>query len=317
MDRIIIGIDISKKKFDVAYETSQQKWKQSTFDNTIKGFEVFIKWIQETKAVFVHIVLEATGRYGEGLANFMYLAGHQVSVINPAQIKNYSRSLLKRAKTDKVDAQLITEFAQRHELRIWQPLSPSFQALKDQVRCLESFKKDATQISNRLGQTVDPIVRQMLEERLSYIRKQIEKLLLILKQLVEQDNLLRELAGLLVTIPGIGDTSALNLLAELPDLETFKCAKQLAAYAGLNPSIRTSGTSVKGRGSLSRIGHKELRKILYLPALSLMGRQTALSPFIERLKERGKKGMVIVCAVMHKLLHIIFGVLKKRLAFQP
>lgn len=96
----------------------------------------------------------------------------------------------------------------------------------------------------------------------------------------------------------------------------FRCAKQLAAYAGLKPSIRTSGISVKGRGSLSRVGSKELHKLLYFLTLSLMRSNSALSPLIERLKGRGKKGMVIVVAVMHKLLHIIFGVLKKKVAFQ-
>jgi transposase len=118
------------------------------------------------------------------------------------------------------------------------------------------------------------------------------------------------------TIPGIGEVNAWNLLAELPDLGTFKCAKQLAAYAGLNPSIRTSESSVKCRQSMSKVGHQLLRKVLFLPATSLMGRKTAMKSFIDRLRSRGKKGKEIVGAVMHKLLHIIFGVMKKQVVFQ-
>ncbi|MBX9621113.1 MAG: IS110 family transposase [Alphaproteobacteria bacterium] len=94
---------------------------------------------------------------------------------------------------------------------------------------------------------------------------------------------------MLVSIPGIGEVSAWNLLAELPDLGTFKCAKQLAAYAGLNPSIRTSGSSVKCRQSISKVGHQLLRKVLFLPAMSLMERKTAINSFIDRLRSRGKK----------------------------
>jgi transposase len=318
MDRIIIGIDISKKKFDACLalqEPSAQKWKYGTFDNTQAGFKAFADWVNRDSQKSYHAVMEATGRYGEDLANFLYESGCDVSVVNPAQIKYYSRSLLKRAKTDKVDSQLIAEFAQRHELHLWKPLSTGSKAFKEQVRCLDAFKADAVQTNHRLEQAKDPQVKAMLGERLSHIRGQITQLKKELKQLVEKDSSLKLETDLLESIPGIGETSAYLLLAELPDLETFTCAKQLGAYAGLNPSIRTSGTSINGRGSLSRVGSKTLRKILYFPALSLMRTNSALSPFIERLRARGKKGMVIVGAVMHKLMHIIFGVLKKRKAF--
>lgn len=260
--------------------------------------------------------MEATGRYGENLALFLYLAGHQVSIVNPAQIKYYGRSLLRRSKTDKIDSRLIAEFAERHDLALWAPLSPSLQALKEQVRCLNVFKRDATQTSNRLGAAKDPMVCDLHKKHLDYIQGQIKALESIIKELIKKDPSLEKQVDLLASIPGIGKVSAWNLLAELPDLGTFKCAKQLAAYAGLNPSIRTSGSSVKGRGSMSKMGSQLLRKVLYLPAMSLMGRQTAMRPFIDKLRSRGKKGKVIVGAVMHKLLHIIFGVMKKQIAFQ-
>jgi len=318
MDKIVIGIDISKKKFDACLALSGcgfQKWKRQTFDNTQEGFKTFAAWFKHDN-IKVHVVMEATGRYGEDLATFLYKAGHDVSVINPAQIKHYGRSLLRRAKTDRVDSQLIAEFAQRHELHLWKPLSATAQAFKEQVRCLEDFKTDETQASNRLKQAKDLQVKKMLEERLAHIRQQMKRLKKELKDLIEKDTSLKQGIKLLMSIPGIGETSACSLIAELPDLETFKCAKQLGAYAGLNPSIRTSGTSVKGRGSLSRVGRKMLRKILYFPALSLMRAHSPLRPFIERLRVRGKKGMVIVGAIMHKLTHIVFGVLKKQQPFQ-
>lgn len=126
MKRITIGIDISKNKFDAAYKNIGQKWQRRTFDNTSEGFKAFLKWLEEKDIETYHVVMEATGRYGEDLANFLYMSGYKVSIVNPAQIKYYSQSLLRRTKTDKIDSQLIAEFAERHELPSWAPLSLTF-----------------------------------------------------------------------------------------------------------------------------------------------------------------------------------------------
>jgi transposase len=316
MNKIVVGIDISKHTFDVAYMGAKQKWQRKTFDNTSQGFKLFIQWIKEKNIEKFHGIMEATGRYGEDLANFLYVSGYEVSIVNPAQIKYYARSLLKRTKTDKIDSQLIAEFAQRHELPSWKPLSLELQSLKDQMRCLESFKKDATQISNRLESAKDDFVKRVLRERLLHIQKQINDLTASIKNIADNDPTLTQTIELLMSIPGVGETTALRLLSELPDLSTFKCAKQLAAFAGLNPSIKTSGISVRGKETISKTGRKELRKILFFPAMSTMSRSSPLKPFIERLREKGKKGKVIVTAVMRKLLHIVFGVLKSQTTFQ-
>lgn len=154
-------------------------------------------------------------------------------------------------------------YTQRHEVPYWKPLSPHLQSLKDQVRCLDVFKSDAIQISNRLEHSKDAVVKTMLEARLDYIQKQIDKLTLMIKKVIHEDPVLGHMITLLKSIPGIGETTAFNLLGELPDLSTFKCAKQLAAFAGLNPSIKTSGTSVKGKEAISKTGNKSLRKHLF------------------------------------------------------
>ena len=316
MNRIIIGIDISKRKFDAAYKGVDQKWQRGTFENTSEGFKIFLKWLAEKKVGKCHGVMEATGRYGEDLSYFLAASGHKVSVINPAQIKHYGRSLLKRSKTDKVDSQLIAEFAQRHELSEWKPLSPSLQTLKDQMRCLEAFKRDATQTANRLEHAKDSVVRKMLQERLEHIQKQADKLALSLQSLAKEDSLIAYQMTLLMSIPGVGKTTALHLLGELPDLSTFKCAKQLAAFAGLNPSIKTSGTSVKGKEAISKTGRKELRTLLFFPSMSVVRGSSSIKLFVEKLRSKGKKGKVIVTAVMRKILHIVFGVLKTQTPFQ-
>lgn len=312
MGKIIIGIDISKQNFDAAFKLGLKAWRQKKFPNNTKGFEELWQWAKLDSNNTIHFVLEATGRYGEDFAYYFHKAGHQVSIVNPAQIKYYSRSLLSRAKTDKVDSQLIATFGERHELDLWSPPSPSMQALKEQVRCLNSFKQDVTQVSNRLEASKDEVVRAYHRQYLGYLNQQIKALETEISKLIKSDSSLKYNEDILKSIPGVGEITARNVLVELPDIRTYKNAKQLAAYAGLNPSIRTSGTSVMGKSKISKVGNANLRKALFLPALSLMGRKTGMSALINRLREKGKRGKVIVGALMHKLIHIIFHIMKKQ-----
>lgn len=120
---------------------------------------------------------------------------------------------------------------------------------------------------------------------------------------------------MLESIPGIGNKTAVAILAELPDIKNFKNAKEIAAFAGLTPKKRESGTSVRGKASLCKIGSAVLRKALFIPSLVAKRYNPILKAFSERLDQKGKNGMVIVAAVMRKLLHIIYGVLKNKKIF--
>jgi transposase len=142
MNSIVIGIDISKQKFDASFSRGDKSWHHQVFDNNVKGFEALLKWLSFPQDSSLHVVMEATGRYGEDLADFLYAKGHKVSILNPAQIKYYSKSCLSRSKTDKVDSKLIAEFATKHEVKLWQPLSDEMKKLKALERGVEAFKRD-------------------------------------------------------------------------------------------------------------------------------------------------------------------------------
>jgi transposase len=316
MNPIIIGIDISKQKFDCSFSLDGKSWKHHVFDNNSRGFDVFLQALKKYKICSFHAIMEATGRYGQDLAEFLYAKGYKISVLNPAQIRYYAKSCLTRTKTDKVDARLIAEFALRHETSSWKPLTDEVKKVKSLERCLDIFKNDRTQIINRLEQEKDEEVHQLLEKRREFIDQQIKNLEDSLKNFMKTNKSVEDSIKLLQSIPGIGLTTAFGLLGELPDLSTFNSAKQLSAYAGLNPSIRTSGSSVRGKGSLSKMGSSFLRKLLYFPAMTAMRCNPVLKEFAKRLNEKGKKPMVIIAAVMRKLLHIVFGVLKKQQPFQ-
>jgi transposase len=245
-------------------------------------------------------------------------AGHRVSLINPAQIHAFGRSGLKRTKTDKADALLIARFCQMHQPPAWTPLSPEIQHLQGLVRRLEHLEEMRVMEENRLSSGgVDGLVRESLDEHIAYLQAQIDKTRRQIKDHVDQNPDLKKQSQLLESIPGIGAATAALLLAELGDIEQFGSARQVAAFAGLVPRIRESGTSVRGRSRLSKVGSSRLRKSLYFPAITALRFNPLIKAFGLRLSAQGKSKMLIIGAAMRKLLHLAYGVLKSQRPFDP
>lgn len=318
MDRIILGIDISKLKFDVCLKGLDGKKVFHVFDNDTKGFKSLSSWLKKQGMKQVHAVMEATGSYGEDLSYYLFDNQHVVSVVNPAQIKFYGQSLNSRTKTDKADAQLIADFGLRHELRSWSPMIKEHRKLRDLMRCLRNVRSDAARQRNRLenshGRDKEVIkmyksLLKTLEKKLEYIENKVNDLLL-------SDPGLEESVKLLETIPGFGRRTSCGLLAEMPNVNQFNNSKQVVAFYGLNPSIRKSGTSVNSRGKISKKGSPTLRTQLYLPALTAMRCNPVIKRHAENLRARGKNGKTIVIACMRKLLEIAYGILKHREPFR-
>jgi transposase len=313
---IVIGIDISKKKFDVSISNLKTKKVSKVFSNNLSGFEQLKAMLPNGSEVIA--ALEATGCYGENLTRFLYNNGVKVFVLNPAQVKNYAKSMMLRTKTDKVDCEMIANFLMLHkeQLQSWAPPLASLEKLKGLHRCSEDLKGDGIRIKGRIEacENTDDLGKKealtLYKEQLKFIEKnilEIEKKILIL---IEECPELSHKFMLLNSIPCVAQKTAIAILAELPDVSIFNNAKQLAAYAGLNPAIRESGSSVRGRGSISHIGSAHLRKLLFLPAMTALRCNPIIKAFGDRLKAKQKNGKVVIVAAMRKLLHIIFGVLK-------
>lgn len=313
----ILGVDVSKSKFDVAL-LRQDEYLLATFDNASVGFVKLGKWLKKRKVNNLHACLEATGRYGDELALFLHEAGYQVSVVNPARIQAYAASQLKRNKTDKEDAKVIAHFCATQAPELWTPPSQAQQELQAMVRHLEALQTMRQQESNRLQAGVPAAaVRETLEAHIAFLDEQIDQLTQRIRDHIDQHPGLKQQKDLLTSIPGIADVTAAKLLAEIPPLERFEGAPQLAAYAGLTPSQHQSGSSVFRRGRLAKTGNANLRRALYMPALVALRWNPVIQVFAERLRQRGKHKMVIVGAVMRKLLHIVYGVLKSGMPFDP
>ena len=315
---MFLGIDVSKKSLDVALLRAGAKPRHKVFSNDADGHQALLAWLTEHGAQVVHACLEATGTWACDVALALHAAGHRVSLVNPAQIHAFGRSGLKRTKTDKADAFLIARFCEMHQPPAWTPLSPQLQQLQGLIRRLEHLDEMLTMEKNRLssGGVCDP-VEASITEHIAYLEEQMEKTRRHIKEHIDDDPDLRTNAKLLESIPGIGTATAALLLAELGDMTQFSSARQVAAFAGVVPRLRESGTSVKGRARLSKVGSSRLRKSLYYPAITALRFNPLIKAFGLRLSAQGKSKMLIIGAAMRKLLHIVYGVLKSQRPFDP
>jgi len=313
----VLGIDVSKQKFDVALRRADASGRSRAFANTQAGFGQLEVWLGKLGAGRVHACLESTGTYGLALAQFLHDAGHVVSVVNPACIKAFAQSELRRAKTDRVDAKVIARFCEAMEPAPWAPPAPEIRQLQGLVRRLESVQQMLQQERNRLDVPgLAGSVRSSLERTVEALRQEVLRLQGEIRKHIDDHPHLSQQQELLRSIPGIGERTAQRLLSEMSTLP-FSRARQVAAYAGLVPSPRESGTSVRGRSRLSKRGNVRLRQALYWPAIVAMRHNPVLRSFAGRLLAAGKPKLVVIAAVMRKLLHLAFGVLKHQRPFDP
>jgi transposase len=311
----ILGIDIAKVKFDVALMVDD-KFKSKVFTNTASGFCQLGEWLKKHEVQRLHACMEATNVYGNALANYLFEQGFTVSVVNPAQIKYFAKATLSRNKNDKLDAQTIARFCQVMKPSEWSPAPSYLIELQALVQRLQSLIEMQTQEKNRLG-TVEAVVKKSVDDSLKHLSTQIETLREQIAQQIDTHPDLKQRAGLLESIPGVGDATIALVLSVIVDIHRFTHQSHLVAFAGLNPKQKQSGSSVAGKATLSKVGHAGLRKALYMPALVAMQYNPVLKQFAERLGCRHKSKMLIIGAVMRKLLVIIYGVLKSNKPFDP
>ena len=317
MSQPVLGIDIAKDKFDVCLLVEGHA-RHHVFANSRAGFQALAAWLDKQHSPVVQACLEATGTYGEDLALFLHDAHHTVSIVNPAQIKAFGESELRRAKTDKMDAALIARFCERQQPPAWMPPAPELRELQALVRRLESLQQMHTQESNRLASGVrTAAVAESIQDTLAFLEAEIVKIERQIRDHINQHPSLKHKRDLLRSIKGIGDKTAAALLAEFPDLEQFASARALAAYAGVTPEPHESGRSVHRKTQMSRRGSSKVRKILYWPAIVAMTHNAVIRPFCQRLRERGKPSMAIIVAAMRKLIHLAYGILKSGRPFDP
>lgn len=312
-----LGIDVAKAKLDCALRLPEGKLRHKVVENSTSGFQALSIWLAKQGAETVHACMEATGTYWEAVAEYLSgIEGTTVSVINPAQIKAFGASRMVRTKTDKADAKLIAEFCFERRPELWQAPAPAEQILRALVLRLDALQAMRTQEGNRLD-VARPALKESIARHIDWIDREIAHLLQSIRDHIDKDPNLHDKQRLLDSVPGLGERTIAALLAFYASPGRFDNARQAAAFAGLDPRQHESGSSVKAAPRMSKIGHSFLRKSLYMPAMVVLYRTNWGKLFRSRLATAGKPPMLIIGAMMRKLLHVAFGVLKSGKPFNP
>ncbi len=309
----VLGIDIAKATFKVAL-LRESKCKHKTFPNHPEGFQALLAWLAHLHIDHVHACLEATSHYSEPLADYLCDRGMAVSVVNPARIKGYAQSELVRTKTDKTDAALIARFCAAMRPALWRPEPQDIRVLRAYVRRLEALIDMRQQERNRLEATHE-VLSEAIAAHITYLEQDIQQTQRKINDHIDTHPHLKDKKRLLESIPGIGQATINVVLSEFADVQRFKNAKHLAAFLGIAPRLFESGTSVRGRSRMSKIGRSQLRKAFFLPAMVALRYNPIIKSFGERLRAAGKTKMQVIGAAMRKLIHIVYGVLKNGVPF--
>src|SRR6266851_3227876 len=247
MSDAIVGIDVSKKTLD-AYCAKGQMQQGRTFANSPDGWKLVRTWLKVMGSKQAHVCMEATGRHSLGVALALHEAGHVVSVVNPAQIRDFARTKLGRNKTDQVDAALIREYAELFKPEPWTPPSPAMRRLCELQTMRAGIIRSRAEWKNRIGSGLGDIsATKLAAATIDHFTTQLEAIDRAISETIDQDAELHGRRDLLVSVIGVGDTLAALLMAKMPEPGVLRRSGEIVAYAGLNPSHHRSGTSIDRR----------------------------------------------------------------------
>lgn len=304
------GIDISKDVFDVC----DDQGVVTQFENNPKGFKSLVNILNDK----AHCVMEATGYYHYQLAYYLLECGVKVSVENPLSVKRFIQMKLSKIKTDKSDAKMIYKYAIQVDLRDWEGQSANQIECLQISRLLDLYFKQRTAIKNKLhgekvlGNPSGVVVKSLIQSKQS-LDKQIKQLEEKLVALVKEEH--QELLTRLESIPGMGRKTSMMLIVLTDGFKRFETAQQLCCYSGLTPTIRQSGTSVRGRSRISKVGNKKLRNLLFMCSFTAYKHNKACKQMYDRIVAKGKSKKLALIAICNKLLKQAFAIAKSGLMY--
>jgi transposase len=273
------------------------------------GFNAFAKALPKEALV----VMEATGYYHYRLAQFLDKKKIAVSVVNPLSVKRFIQMKLAKVKTDKSDAKMICEYGIMNDVPLYNSLTEVQAECLQFFRLLDSYLKKRTATKNKIhGETVlgipSSFVFRSLQRNLKHLNAEVKAIEARLLKLVKEDQ--QQELTLLKSIPGMGVKTALFLIVATDGFSKFENAGQLCSYVGITPTIRESGSSVRGRSRISKVGNKKLRNLLFLCSFSACKHNKACKAIYDRIVAKGKSKKLALIAVANKLLKQAFAIVK-------
>lgn len=309
------GVDISADWLDATRQIGDAPGEHARFANDAGGHTSLCTWLSAHGGP-TRVVTEASGVYGIDLVVALHEAeGIEVMVLNPRASKDYRRAHMHRSKTDEVDAAVLCDYARRMPFAAWKPPEGDAVELRQLARRIADLAVERAREKNRLhaaqaSRTTSAAVVNDIGVNLRHLQRRIDEMVRQALKVVAGSARLSKAYGHLTSVRGIAAKSAVQLLGELLCLPDGMSVREWVAYAGLDVRQHRSGRSVEARPRISKEGNVHVRRALYMPALVSVRHEPAVGAFYDGLVERGKPKMVAVVAVMRKLLHAIYGMLK-------
>jgi transposase len=319
-----LGVDVSKDKLDCCLlrDAGDTKRKTKVVANSPSGLATLLSFVEKDgiRPDELHVIVEGTGVYHQLAAETLSDAGAMVSIVNPAQVKDFGRGMAVRTKNDTKDSFVLARFGALLKPAPWASPSPAARQLQAYIAREDAIKKDIQREHNRketsiVGRVPGDVLAS-IEETIGFLNAQLEAIRKKIDSHIDKHPDLKDDMKLLTSIPGVGPETGHHMLSVM-HTHQFLSAEQLAAYLGLVPVERQSGTSLHAHPKLSKAGPKTMRAALYMPAVSAMTWNPHIRALKERLAAKGKAPMAIVGAAMRKLVHLCFGVLKTRTKYSP
>lgn len=297
-----IGIDISKERLDVALLPDET---HHCFDNAPDGLNKLIPFLKRYSPE--RIVFEATGQYHKYLEQSLHRENLPCAKVNPLQTRRFAQALGTYAKSDPVDARMLAQFGKTLHPGLQTAKSKALEDLTELMRSRESLIKDRTRTKNRLKTKTHRLLVRQLNQQFKQIQKQIEEIECACQKIVKGDEILSARFEVLISIPGMGDITALCLLVDMPELGTLE-SKQASALAGCAPMTRQSG-QWQGHAFVQG-GRKHVRDNLYMPAMVSCRHNQDMKRKYQQLIQAGKPKKVAIMAVMRKMIVLANALLK-------
>lgn len=308
---VYCGIDVSKQTFDVFLEK-----KSHVFNNELEGFKMFLSLLP----MGAHCVMEATGPYYLKLAVYLQSNGIKVSVVNPLVIKRFSQMRMLKAKTDKADARLIALYAEKEVPSPWQAPKPILLKIQQEQAVLDGLNKQLRMLKNQMESiAVQPFQSGEALVAIRAVVNEIEKQSSMVEQSIlrkVEQSFAKEI-GLITSIPGIGMKTAVALLVATNAFSNFSSGKQVASYIGICPRIYQSGSSIRGKGHITKMGDSRVRTLLYMGACSAKKYNLACQQLYDRLVENGKAKKLALIAVANKLVKQAYAIVTSNEMYNP
>lgn len=319
-----LGTDVSKDKLDCCLlrDAADTKRKTKVVANSPPGLATLLSFLEKegVRPDELHVIMEGTGVYHQLAAETLCDAGMTVSIANPAQVKDFGRGIAVRTKNDTKDSFVLARYGALLKPPAWTPPSPAARQLQAYIAREDAIKKDIQREHNRkeksvIGRAPEDVLAS-INETIGFLSAQLQAIRKKIDAHIDRHPDLKDDLALLTSIPGIGPETGHHMLSVM-HTHQFRSAEQLAAYLGLVPVERQSGTSLHAHPRMSKAGPKKIRAALYMPAVSALTWNPHIRALKVRLAAKGKSPMAIVGAAMRKLVHLCFGVVKTRTKYSP